>query len=159
MNEDEQRDNLSRRIDALIADDYASSKPSYHRALNACEQLVTLDKLVYTLCISLSPSGARCAGCIWEQIVKPLSSHFVGWGRGDNPIIRDGSEGIRRLEDVPAKPRETGLTETEMWLRSSEAYDAVTDVWLARLESADPGMGCNWIGGWPMQRSWPQGDL
>ena len=30
-------------------------------------------------------------------------------------------------------------TETERWLRTAEAWNAVTDVWVARLEQADPG--------------------
>jgi hypothetical protein len=44
---------------------------------------------------------------------------------------------LAQLDDrIPAE------TETEKWLRSSEAWDAVTRPLLARLYEADPANGC-----------------
>ena len=41
--------------------------------------------------------------------------------------------------DTP--PRDDAASETEAWLRSEEAFDVVTDVWLKLLEDVDPSLG------------------
>jgi hypothetical protein len=38
-------------------------------------------------------------------------------------------------------PRVEAKTEAEKWLRTSEAFDVVTDRWLAQLDRVDPALG------------------
>jgi hypothetical protein len=92
---------------------------SYDRALEAEPGLRALDALVDALCALVRPSDALCHGCVWERIVKPLALPLVGWAR------RNGS----------------ATDDSDRWLRSSEAYDTITNVWLARLQQADPANG------------------
>lgn len=88
----------------------------YARALDAEPHLRAAECLVDLLCTLVRPDDRMCAGCVWEQILKPLVVPLVGWGR------REGYE-------------------SEPWLRTSEAFDVVTDRWLARLDEADPANG------------------
>lgn len=123
------------------------------RAFTAERELLAIDKLVHVL-VTLAPterSGkAMCVGCLWDSIIKPLTSSLLGYGRGHIPEqAQDLPEGmLPRLETISfgdfKERRATHLradTETEKWLRTSEAWDAVTDYWLKQLEAADPGNG------------------
>jgi len=116
----------------------------YSRALAAEPGLKAVESLVDALCRLVRPEDTFCAGCAWERIVKPLLVPLVGWGR--EALLEQAADPSG--EDVTAEwigpQREVAppaTTETEKWLRSSAAYDAVTDAWIAQLEKADPGNG------------------
>lgn len=62
-----------------------------------------------------------------------------------DPYVRalDAEPHLRAAEslvDLVGWGRREGY-ETEPWLRTSEAFDVVTDRWLAMLDDADPGNG------------------
>lgn len=134
------------------------------RALEAEPDLEALDRLVDALCALVRPDDRLCAGCTWEGIVKPLASALVGWERGAPRTASTPADtlGLRPVGDIAAEvdladqlraqiihgDQILGVphapepaNDTERWLRSHEAWDAVTNVWLARLEAADPGTG------------------
>lgn len=96
----------------------ATTADQFERALTAEPTLRAIDRLVDTLCALVRPTDILCYGCVWEQIVKPLTVPLVGWCR-------------------PGR----ATTDTEKWMRTSEAFDVVTDKWIDRLEKADPGNG------------------
>lgn len=120
----------------------------YRRALDAEPRLRAIERLVTGLCELARPGDTLCAGCVWELIVKPLTTPWIGWGRGrphrdaaDDP--RDSWQPVS-LADLLAEPgyaRAEPATDTERWLRSSEAFDAFTDELLRRLDAADPANG------------------
>jgi hypothetical protein len=128
------------------------STAAFRRALDAEPQLQALDLMVNAL-VALAPTKASgrpmCHACIWEMILKPLVSPWVGWERGYLPDQaeepRPEGEQLRgrSLAELLAIPdvRAEATTQTEQWLRTSEAFDVVTAVWLHRLEAADPGTG------------------
>lgn len=134
-------------------DDMPTATPpaadAYARTLDAEPALRAVDRLVDALCALVRPTDALCHACVWDEIVKPLVTPLVGWERGVVPQAPDEHQGaaddgarFRCLADMPEPaPVPEPETETERWLRSAEAFDAVTDVWLARLEAADPGNG------------------
>jgi hypothetical protein len=91
-----------------------------------------------------------CYGCVWESIVKPLVLPLVGWERGYPPRAARDPDPDRSLKVISGadlladyeqrqKTRVPATTDTERWLRTPEAHDAVTDTLLERLERADPG--------------------
>ena len=103
----------------------------------------------------VGPDHEMCAGCIWERMVKPLVSPLLGWERG-HPVgeakdpepysfaahVLDWDEFWSKQDD-----RSPATTETEKWLRTSDAWDAFTGVLLVRLNDADPanGHGIGWV--------------
>jgi hypothetical protein len=131
--------------------DQTTISPDYQRALAAEPRLRPVEALVDALCTLRRPTDRLCAGCVWEQIVKPLVSPYLGWGRAYAPRpARDpdptatGERLLKVRTGLMAEMEERRLpatTDTERWLRTSEAYDAVTDVLLARLDAADPANG------------------
>lgn len=116
-------------------------------ALAAEPRLQAIERLVDALCALVRPADTMCFGCVWESIIKPLTVPLVGWERGyppeqahdpgTKPLYADIASILDRPDDRPDSE-----TETEAWLRTAEAWDAVTDRWLSRLEKADPGNGC-----------------
>lgn len=127
----------------------ATDHAAMARAIDAEPDLAAVDAVVDTLCARVRPEDRLCAGCAWENIVKPLASPLIGWERG---VPRpDALDADANLADQLRARMTTGdkfifgnrppepTTDTERWLRSSEAWDAVTKVWLARLDAADPG--------------------
>lgn len=122
----------------------------YEKALAAEPHLRAVDRMVRAF-VALAPTRRSrtpmCAGCIWEQVLKPLAQPWVGWDRGDP--ADQAPETPRRtwraisLDEFLDKPdrRPHAETTTETWLRSQEAWDAVTDKWLAMLHAADPANG------------------
>lgn len=123
------------------------------RALAAEHRLRPIVALVDALCDLVGPGDVMCAGCVWETIVKPLVRPLVGWERGcagrEAKDAVPGETGRRPCNmgelmaelDGDELRRTPATTNTERWLRSTEAYDAFTDVLLARLNEADPATG------------------
>lgn len=128
------------------------SMDEYHRALAAEPMLRTIERMVDAF-VALAPSRqskkAMCYGCLWGGVLKPLVRPYVGWDRAyprkqaKNPEDRvpsgttvSAAEVMRNMPDrIPVE------TDEERWMRSSEAWDAVVQVWLKRLEDADPANG------------------
>ena len=121
----------------------------YHRALNAEPRLQPAVALVDALTVLVRPSDRVCAGCVWTGILKPMVSRLIGYGRGYPPKVAPNPRfGPRRLVVVSMadalaqlERRVPADTETERWLRTSEAWDAFNRPLLARLHAADPGNG------------------
>jgi hypothetical protein len=125
----------------------------YQRALAADRHLAAIEAMVDTQTLFLRPGDRFCAGCYWEHVLKPLVSCFVGWGRGarhldapdPDPQAKATWRPVALAElmalDTDGKAPPAPGTDTEQWLRTSAAFDAVTRELLARLEQADPGAG------------------
>jgi hypothetical protein len=121
---------------------------AFDRALAAEPQLQTIDNMVRAL-VALAPKGEPfCTGCIWEMILKPLVLPWVGDCRGDLPDQAKDPDPEAPFKFftlaelwAQADRRPKPETETERWMRTSEAYDAVTDRWLAQLDNVDPALG------------------
>lgn len=119
----------------------------YRRALVAEPRLRAVVALVDALCTLVRPTDRLCSGCVWETIVKPLTTPWIGWERGYVPEqAQDAPRGWSPvcLADLLAEQDEratTATTATERWLRTSEAWEAFTDVLLSRLDAADTGNG------------------
>jgi hypothetical protein len=109
-----------------------------------------VEKVVDTFIKLVRPTDELCHACVWELIVKPLVSPWVGNGRGypteqakdPDPTGERFLRAISAADWIKNQPdRAPAETETEKWMRTSEAYDAFTDVLLARLYEADPANG------------------
>jgi hypothetical protein len=122
---------------------------NYRRALDAEPRLQPIERIVDVLCSIVRPNDQMCAGCVWELIVKPLTSNLVGWGRGyPTKQAKDPTPDAPPFEVLAAsdilkrtKSRPTPESETEAWMRTTEAWDAVTNTWLTKLDKADPANG------------------
>lgn len=124
------------------------------RACAADAGIRALDHMVSALCAAArTTDGPACSACTWERLVKPLVMPLLGWQRGlpqlaaldprqpGQPLHVVGiSELMARMDEQGAR-RTPATTDTERWLRSQEAWDAVTGAWLARLYDADPAAG------------------
>ena len=109
--------------------------PAYRRALAAEPTLRSVEKVVHALAdLHIAP------GTAYDEIIKPLTDPLIGWRRGvhhhaHNPEDVPPTFQIVRASDIPS-PVTTGsepATAEETWLRTCEAFDAVTDVWLDYL--------------------------
>jgi hypothetical protein len=126
-------------------------KAAYDRVLEAEPRLRAVVRVVDALIQFVRPTDEMCHGCIWELMVKPLTSPLLGWGRGYLPKSAkdpDPDEKWPRFINAAEymrqpDPRIPAETETEKWLRTSEAWDAFTDVLIGRLYEADPANGCD----------------
>lgn len=125
---------------------------NHARALTAEPRLAPIDTLVRALTRLAPTRRARrtmCASCVWVRIVKPLTVPLVGWERGYPPRPPLDLDAPRTgllyvnvaelLDNAPGRP--PADTPIEEWLRTTEAYDAVTGTWLQLLDAADPGNG------------------
>lgn len=123
----------------------------FEKALAAEPNLRTVDRMVRAF-VALAPSRRSsvpmCAACVWELVLKPLTYPWVGWGRGrpaaqapaeQPPLLRTFTVTELRRALTPSRP--PAESDTEAWLRTSEAYDVVTDRWLKMLDAADPAHG------------------
>lgn len=126
-------------------------KAAYDRVLAAEPRLRAVVRVVDTFIQFVRPTDEMCHGCVWEVMVKPLVSPLVGFGRGYPPKIAKDPNPSGELELVfrsaadllrEPDPRIPAESQTEKWLRTSEAFDAFTDPLLARLYEADPANGC-----------------
>lgn len=110
--------------------------PAYRRALASEPGLCAVARVVRILAAA-GYDGADTYG----TILKPLTFPLVGWQRGihfhaHNPEDMPPRVGLVCAADFP-DPIITSAdpaTEEEDWLRTQEAYDAVTDVWLDYLD-------------------------
>lgn len=112
-----------------------------------------LDFAVTALAVAAGAAdGPACSGCMWARIVKPLALPLLGWERGYPPMespdrtagLRGGLVNISELMvrmDERAARRTPATSDTERWLRSQEAWDAVVGEWIDRLHAADPAAG------------------
>lgn len=122
---------------------------AYRRALDAEPQLQPAVRVVDALCALVRADDYLCHACVWESIVKPLVDPWVGWDRGYLPqqasdAPRDTWEPINLTDYLKHTRDDRKLpadTDTERWLRTSEAFDAFTGVLIDRLYAADPGNG------------------
>lgn len=118
---------------------------NYGRALAASGHLRALDRTIRLLCALAPKTEPFCAGCIWEDILKPLATPLVGWSRNRPLAAHEPSEPWQavRLVDLVKEPRPrfAAGNPAEAWLRTEEAWDAVTDEWLRLLNAADPAQG------------------
>lgn len=96
----------------LIPEQYIT--PEYRRAVTAVPALRALEHVVRSF-------AGSCSGCAWSLVLKPLAAPHVGWGRS-------------RVLDSTSP-------DTDAWLRTSKAHNAVVNVWLAYLDAADLGEG------------------
>jgi hypothetical protein len=124
---------------------------SYTRALSAEPSLHAIERLVEALCQLVRPDDTMCGDCVWEQIVKPLATPLVGWERGMYSHAEDpdpktplrfytGGE-LMKIHEEEERRRGEPRSATEAWMRTSEAWNAVANRWLARLNDADPANG------------------
>lgn len=125
----------------------------YRIALDAEPALVAVEAVVELICAQGLPSQKA-----WSSIVKTLATPFLGTLRGigvegaSNPMHPDLSEeehmarvvgsavDLSEHVDHLEKYRLPAETATEEWMRTSEAWDAVTRVWIYRMQEADPDM-------------------
>lgn len=115
-------------------------------ALAVEPQLQAVDRMVRAF-VALAPADkTMCAACIWSDILKPAAWPWIGWGRVEIPQNAAEPEPVRswtlsEFLDLPDVPRTPAGTEVEKWLRTEQAWNLVTDVWLELLDNADPGNG------------------
>lgn len=131
--------------------DYPDESEHYRLALEAEPALVAIEAVVDLICDKGLPSQKA-----WASIVRTLTIPFVGNMRGigaeavANPqrpdlnheerveqllgSMTDLDEHVARLE----KYRLPATSATEEWMRTSGAWDAVTQVWIRRMQEADP---------------------
>lgn len=122
----------------------------FAKAMAADRQLRALDVMVRTLAALPRPGDTMCSGCVWSRILKPLALPLVGFERGTVPTNAEdpkpGGGGLRvytgdELMAAADVKRTRAETDTERWLRSQEAWEAVTGTWIAILHEADPANG------------------
>jgi hypothetical protein len=125
-------------------------KAAYERVLAAEPRLRKVVRVVDALIQFVRPTDEMCYGCLWTGMIKPLTSPWLGYGRGYVPESAkdpDPATDFPRLVVTPAseimmRAPTKAETDTEKWLRSSEAWDAFTKVLIDRLYEADPANGC-----------------
>jgi hypothetical protein len=129
---------------------YSIDPEHYRLALETEPALMAIETVVDLICEKGLPSQR-----VWSSVIKPLTLPFIGTMRGigidsaKNPTrpdltqdqlvdhvlgsIENLSEKFKRLE----KYRLPATTATEEWMRTSEAWDAVTRVWFQKIDEAD----------------------
>lgn len=116
----------------------ATTQAAYERALTAEPQLEAVVKVVDALLLIDDEKGD---GLDHWGIIKPLIVPWLGYQRGTVPVNAQDAptSATPKVKSVGELARTNlprpvpATTETEKWLRSEEAYDAFTDVLLARL--------------------------
>jgi hypothetical protein len=104
----------------------AEAEQRYKLALAAEPHLRAIADTVEAVTVSAARERSFCDGCFWERTLKGQVLPLVGWERGY----------LSRQARHPDP-------ETERWLRSREAWEAVTERWLERLSrTARVGAAC-----------------
>lgn len=96
----------------------------------------------------IQPDDTFCAECYW-LVFKPLVTPVLGWSRGyplrhqPEPSDKPSTLTPVNLSELMERDltRDTPMSEFEAWLRTSEAFDLVTDHWLTKLRAIDPANG------------------
>lgn len=125
---------------------------TFQQTIEADSQLRAVDALVRVLAATApapESDAPMCSGCVWEHIVKPLTTPVLGWSRARphrdvRPPSADPFEVVdiaQVMSEAHDNPKPPPTNDLERWLRTSEAFDVVTDVWLALLHDADPANG------------------
>ena len=93
---------------------------SFKRALLAEPKLQAVSDVVEVLRLLVRPTDEMCHGCLWESIIKPLTTPLIGWGRGYLPRQAEDPDptGECRLRVTPAseilmEAPTRAMTETE----------------------------------------------
>lgn len=117
--------------------------------LEADRRLQALDEMVKVLAARAPKNSPQCFGCVWEQILKPLVVPCLGNSRNRPRDAHSPAPGGRSwaepldlaalFQEETQWPEPT--TAMEAFLRTSQAYDLLTDKWLKLLKDADPGKG------------------
>lgn len=126
-------------------------QPDLDRATNAEPRLQAIVNIVTALTTLVRPTDTMCGGCVWDEIVKPLVLPLIGWERGYPPkaapdpgnfawVLVSGGDWAREFAEAE-KTRTPATTDTEKWLRTSEAWDGFCGELIRRLNDADPGNG------------------
>ncbi|MFD8948540.1 hypothetical protein ACFV0B_06765 [Streptomyces xanthophaeus] len=121
------------------------------RATRAEPRLQAVVNIVTALTALVRPTDTMCGGCVWDEIVKPLALPLIGWERGYPPkvapdpgtatwLLITGGDWAKKWEEAE-KTRTPATTDTEKWLRTSEAWDSVCGELIRRLNDADPANG------------------
>lgn len=116
----------------------AETQAVYDRALAAEPQLEAVVGVVDALLLIDDKKADELD--LWG-IIKPLIVPWLGYGRGAVPVNAQDESGstdptyrsFGELAETELPQSVPATTETEKWLRSADAYDAFTDVLLARL--------------------------
>ncbi|MHA7264101.1 hypothetical protein ACX80W_12960 [Arthrobacter sp. TMN-37] len=132
--------------------DNSNESEHYCRALEAEPALRVLEQVVGSIC-----NDGLASNEAWLNLVTPLITPYLGMSRGhgvknaDNVSRADRTTGeelmdlLADLEDLSSqskakekmhKYRLPATNSTEEWLRTSEAWDAVTQVWIRRMQDA-----------------------
>lgn len=120
---------------------------AYTRALHAEPRLEPVVRVVDALVALVRPTDTLCYACTWETIISPLVYPWIGWARGDLPETapdtpRDTWAPIDLTSYLDGEDRKVPAdTDTERWLRTSDAFDAFTRALIDRLYAADPAHG------------------
>lgn len=121
------------------------------RATRAEPRLQAVVNIVTALTALVRPTDTMCGGCVWDEIVKPLALPLIGWERGYPPkaapdpgtlawLFTGGGDWAKECAEAE-KARTPATTDTEKWLRTSEAWDSVCGELIRRLNDADPANG------------------
>lgn len=132
--------------------DNSSESEHYRLALEADPTLQVIEQVVSWIC----EKGLPCSKS-WSNLVKPLITPHLGVMRGygvenaSNPSRPDltseemqahllaylgNQENMATTAERMKKYRLPATNGTEEWLRTSEAWDAVTQVWIRKMQDA-----------------------
>jgi hypothetical protein len=136
--------------------DNSSESEHYRRALEAEPALQRLEEVVGWICKQDQPFNEA-----WLNLVKPLTTPYLGVSRGygvknadnvsraDRTLDEELADIMADLEHLfcPTRVKEKtdryclpATNSTEEWLRTSEAWNAVTRVWIRRMQDAASSM-------------------
>lgn len=131
--------------------DNSHESEHYRLALEAEPVLKLIEQVVGWICEKGLPLSKS-----WSVMVKPLTLPYLVVMRGcgvenaANPSRPDrttdeiqadlwaGMEDMAEASERMDRYRLPATNGTEEWLRTSEAWDAVTRVWIRRMQDADP---------------------
>lgn len=122
---------------------------AFDKACLLDRHLAVVNHIVGILCELVRPEDTMCAGCIWDTVVKPLITPYVGFNRGlplreAQPYKPGGEVEMKSLLDwlnESDEKRVPATTDEEKWLRRQSTWESFTTVILHRLDEADPANG------------------
>ncbi|MBS2990084.1 hypothetical protein AC1659_12465 [Rhodococcus erythropolis] len=111
------------------------------RALDADPRLEQLDGLVWHVVAAAVQAGVTDGNAAWA-LLKVAAASLVGYGRG-SVTLADEVPTIWLLDAAHLEHRHRtveGDTDTERWMRTEVAWDAITGPWLHWLDCAERGV-------------------